>query len=514
MSQLFISPHPSAQQVSNEHRSVLSLAGWRRKLADARLSTFAVALFAAGCIAEAPPLKADEIRTTLDDQKGVAVTIYNENLALVKDARGVKLGSGVNQLAYRGVSARMRPETALIRSLTKKGGVSVIEQNFDFDLLTPQKLLEKYTGRSVQIATMNPATGKEKIENATVLSTNGGTVVRIGDRIEINPTGRFIFSDVPKNLRDEPTLSIMMNNNGGGTQDLELSYLTGGLSWKADYVAELSNDDGELDLMGWVTLNNQSGATYNNATMQLVAGDVNQVQPAINQRMMKSRGMMAESAMADTSMSEESLFEYHLYTLGRPTTIADKQTKQVSLLTAAGVGVKKELVLQGSNYYYSSSYGDIGQKIKLGVFVQFQNEKSEGLGVPLPKGIVRVYKKDSKGNAQFVGEDSIDHTPNKERVRLKLGEAFDVTANKKQTDFKVRERVVKKNVFDSSFEIELKNAKKEVVEVIVREPIPGDWEMLNESEKHRKISAGTAEWKVKVPAEGSKKLTYTVRVKY
>ncbi len=512
--------HSSIRPASHLSEPLLTLsAPWRvfrltQKLADVRLSTLAAVLLAAGCIAEAPPLKADEIRTTLDDQTSVAVTIYNENLALIKDSRSVDLGSGVNQLAYRGVSARMRPETAMIRSLTKKGGVSVIEQNFDFDLLTPQKLLEKYTGKTVQIATMNPATGKETIEDAIVLSTNGGTVVRIDDRIEINPTGRFIFSDVPKNLRDEPTLSIMMNNNSGGSQDLELSYLTGGLSWKADYVAELSNDDGELDLMGWVTLNNQSGAAYNNATMQLVAGDVNQVQPAVNQRMMKSRGMMVESAMADASMVEESLFEYHLYTLGRPTTIADKQTKQVSLLTAAGVGVKKELVLQGNNYYYSSSYGDIGQKIKLGVFVQFENEKSEGLGVPLPKGIVRVYKKDSKGNAQFVGEDSIDHTPNKERVRLKLGEAFDVTANKKQSDFKVRERIQKRNVFDSSFEIELKNAKKEVVEVIVREPIPGDWEMLAESDDHRKVAAGTAEWRIKVPAEGSKKLTYTVRVKY
>ncbi|MEM7082147.1 MAG: DUF4139 domain-containing protein [Pseudomonadota bacterium] len=490
---------------------ILSL---RQKLADARFSTLAVLLLTAGCIAEAPSLKAEEIRTTLDDQQSVAVTIYNENLALVKDARQVTLDSGVNQLAYRGVSARMRPETALIRSLTKTGSVQVIEQNFDFDLLTPQTLLEKYTGKTVQIATMNPATGKETIEDATVLSTNGGTVVRIGDRIEVNPTGRFIFSDVPANLRDEPTLSIMMNNSGAKSQDLELSYLTGGLSWKADYVAEISDDDRELDLMGWVTLNNQSGATYNNATMQLVAGDVNQVQPENMARMMKSRSMMAESVAADASMAEESLFEYHLYTLGRPTTIKDKQTKQVSLLTAADVGVKKELVLQGSNYYYSSSYGDIGQKMKFGVFVQFDNEKSEGLGVPLPKGVVRVYKKDSKGNAQFVGEDRIDHTPNKERVRLKLGDAFDVTANKKQTDFKVRERVMKRNVFDSSFDIEVKNAKKEAVEVVIREPIPGDWEMLSESETHKKVAAGTAEWRIRVPAEGSKTLTYTVRVKY
>lgn len=477
-------------------------------------ATWPLVLLTAGCFAEAPQLMAEEVRTTLDDQKGVAVTIYNENLALIKDTREVELEKGIGQLAFRGVSAQMRPETALLRSLNAPKAVQVLEQNFDFDLLTPQKLLEKYTGKAVQIRRMNPATGKETIEDATVLSTNGGTVVKIEDRIEINPSGQFIFPDVPKNLRDEPTLSIQLDNSSGADQDLELSYLTSGLGWKADYVAELNADDDELDLMGWVTLTNNSGATYNNATMQLVAGDVNQVRPAMRQTMKRSRAVMAESMDASAGMQEESLFEYHLYTLGRPTTIADKQTKQVSLLTAAGVAVKKELLLQGNNYYYSSSVGDIGQKIKLGVYVHFENEKDQGLGVPLPKGIVRVYKKDSKGNAQFVGEDSIDHTPNKEKVRLKLGDAFDVTANKKQTDFQIREKIMKRRVFESSFEIELKNAKKETVTVVVREPIPGDWEMLSESEPHAKVAAGTAEWRIRVPAEGTKKLTYKTRVKY
>ena len=457
---------------------------------------------------------ADEVRTTQEDQTAVAVTIYNENLALVKDARRVNLPNGLNQLAFRGVSARMRPETALLRNTSKAGNLTVFEQNFDFDLLTPQKLLEKYTGKEVQIATMNPATGAETVETAKILSTNQGTVVQIGDRIEINPTGRFIFSDVPKNLRDEPTLSIQLNNQARGAQNYELSYLTGGLGWQADYVAELNADDDELDLMGWVTLTNNSGASYENATMQLVAGDVNQVQPQM-EKMMR-RGMASDMAMAAEAppMSQEALFEYHLYTLGRPTTIADKQTKQVSLLTAAEIPVAKELVLQGNNYYYSSSYGDLGQKMKLGVYVQFENEKKDGLGIPLPKGIVRVYKRDSQGNAQFVGEDNIDHTPNKESVRLKLGDSFDVTANKTQTDFKVRERIARRNVFDSSFEIEVKNGKKEAVDVVIREPVPGDWQMLEESAPHKKVAAGTAEWKLRVPAEDSVKLTYTVRVKF
>ena len=459
-------------------------------------------------------INADELRTTLEDQKSVAVTIYNENLALVKDTRTIKLASGENQLAFRGVSAQMRPETAILRSLSRPTGMQIIEQNFDFDLLTPQKLLEKYTGKNIQIVRMNPATGKERTETAKILSTNSGTVVQIGDRIEINPTGRFIFNDVPKNLRDQPTLSIQLNNKSTATQDVELSYLTGGLAWKADYVAELNSDDSRLDLLGWVTLTNHSGAAYNNAKMQLVAGDVNQVQPDMRMRMLSRRQDLAVTSMAIPEMAQESLFEYHLYTLGRPTTIADKQTKQVSLLTATQVPVKKELVLQGNNYYYGSSYGGIGQKIKLDVFVQFENQKKDGLGVPLPKGIVRVYKRDSSGNAQFVGEDNVDHTPNKETVRLKLGQAFDVTANKNQTDFKIRERIMKRNVFDSSYEIEVKNAKKKSVTVVIREPIPGDWSVLKESAGHKKVAAGTAEWRLTIPAGSSQKLTYTVRVKY
>ncbi len=452
--------------------------------------------------------------TRLSDQTAVAVTIYNENLALVKDARKVSLAPGFNRLAFRGVSARMRPETALLRSLEAGGALRVLEQNFDFDLLTPQKLLEKYVGKGIRIASMNPATGVETIEDATVLSTNNGVVLKIGDRIETNPRGRYIFDRVPDNLRDKPTLVIQLENDQSGPQDLELSYLTGGLSWKADYVAELNPEDNRIDLTGWVTLNNVSGTAYNNARMQLVAGDVNQVRQRVP---MAAKMARAEMVMEDAvgNMAEESLFEYHLYTLNRPTTIADNQTKQVSLLTASSVPVQKQFLLQGSDYYYRSSYGDIGQKMKIGVFVKFSNEEDAGLGLPLPKGIVRVYKKDSAGNAQFVGEDNIDHTPKKEEVRLKLGDAFDITADKKQTLFKKRTAIAQYNyAFESAYRIELKNAKPEPVTVVVREPVPGDWKMLEESHVHQKVAAGTAEWQVPIPAEGKTVLEYRVLVRY
>ena len=459
-------------------------------------------------------VQADEQRSTLQDQQSVAVTIYNENLALVKDQRKIPLASGQNILAFRDVSARMRPETALLRSLTSPGKLSVIEQNFDFDLLTPGKLLEKYVGRNVNIIHTNPATGVETTEQAQVLSANEGVVMKIGNRIETGIPGRIVYPDVPDNLRDRPTLVMSLNNGGAAQQDVELSYLTGGLAWKADYVAELNAADDRLDLSGWVTLTNTSGTSYNNARLQLVAGDVNQVQDEMRFANRQMKGEMAMAAPAPR-MAEESLMEYHLYTLDRPTTIAESQTKQVSLLTTSAVPARKELLLRGADYYYGSSYGDLGQKMKVGVFVEFENKESAHLGMPLPKGVIRVYKKDASGNAQFVGEDNIDHTPKNEKVRLKLGEAFDVTADKKQTDFKRLPNPAKGNaLFESAFEIVLKNAKKDAVTVTVQEPIPADWKMQSESHPHEKAASNTAVWHIQVPAEGSTKLSYRVQVRY
>jgi hypothetical protein len=465
------------------------------------------------CLAQAVPAE-DEIRSTLDDQQEVAVTIYNEQLALVKDLRKIKLTDGFNRLAFREVSAQMRPETALLRSINHPKGFHLIEQNFDFDLLTPQKLLEKYVGKKVCVVRVHPTTGEERTEEAVVLSVNNGVVLRVGNRIETGYPGRIIYDEVPENLRDRPTLVISLESGTNKEQDLQLSYLTGGLGWKADYVAELDESDKFVDLTGWVTLTNQSGATYKNAKLQLVAGDVNQVQQAMQPR--RRDLMMSKSIVAATpAMVEEGLFEYHLYTLQRPTTISNNQTKQVSLLSATKIPVKKEFLLKGQNYYYRGSYGQLGQKLKVGVFVEFENKEESNLGMPLPKGVVRVYKNDKSGNAQFVGEDRIDHTPKNEEIKLKLGDAFDVTADKKQTDFKKATAIGKySQAYIASFEIVLKNAKSEEVEVVVHEPIPGDWKMKDESHTHAKVAAGTAEWKIKVPAEGKTKLSYDVLVRY
>jgi hypothetical protein len=308
---------------------------------------------------------------------------------------------------------------------------------------------------------------------------------------------------------------MSLENTAAAVQDVELSYLTTGLAWKADYVVELNAEDDRLDMSGWVTLTNTSGASYRNARLQLVAGDVNQVAPEVAQR--GRVAMMAAPTMtkAANDVAQESLFEYHLYTLNRPTTIAENQTKQVSLLSANGVPARKELLLRGSDYYYQSSVGELGQKMKVAVFVEFDNKESARLGMPLPKGVIRVYKKDAVGNAQFIGEDRIDHTPKGEKVRLKLGDAFDVTADKKQTDFKSLGKSGRFNsTFESAYEIVLKNAKKVATVVTVQEPMPGDWQVTSSSLPHTKGASNTAIWNVSVPAEGQTVLTYRALVRY
>ena len=468
-----------------------------------------LALLAQTCVAQAV-----EQRSTLADQQEVAVTIYNDNLALVKDQRRVQLGRGPVALAFRDVSATMRPETALLRSVSAPGAFSVREQNFDFDVLTPQKLLEKYVGRSVTVVRTNPATGADTAEQAIVLSADHGVVLQIGARIETGLPGRLVFNAVPANLRDRPTLVIGLDNQGVAQQDVELSYLTAGLGWKADYVMELHANEDQLDMSGWVTLTNTSGTSYRNAKLQLVAGDVHQVEPEL-QRMRPGLAMAAIAPRPERLMAEENLLEYHLYTLGHPTTLADNQTKQVALLSASGVPARKSLVLQGSGNDYQTVWGAQAQPQKVGVYLTFDNKDSAHLGMPLPKGVVRVYKKDSAGNAQFVGEDRIEHTPKNAAVRLRLGDAFDVTADKIQTDFKKLPVTGKYNDgAESAYQLVLKNAKKEAVTVSVQEPMPGDWQIVSSSQPYTKAAASTAVWTISVPAEGSAVLTYRVAVRY
>jgi hypothetical protein len=449
----------------------------------------------------------DERVASQQEQTALAVTIYNNDLALVKDQRRVRLVNGDNRLAWRDVSARIQPETALLRS-TDGARIRLLEQNFDFDLLTPQSLLAKSVGESVRVfRPPHPMTGVESVEQATVLAANDGVVLKFADRVETGIPGRMAFNAVPASLRDRPTLSMWLRHEGVAERTLELSYLTGGLAWQADYVAELSAKEDSLDLNGWVTLTNVSGTAYHNALLQLVAGDVQRVRPEPRPML---RAMTAEAA---ADVREEALFEYHLYSLDRPTTLLDRQTKQVALLSAQQVPVSKEYLLRGADFYYQGQYGDLGRS-RPAVFLEFQNQGGS-LGVPLPKGVVRVYKRDQTGRAQFIGEDAIAHTPRGEKVRLKLGEAFDITAEKRQTDYqRIAAYGGRGGVHESAYELTVRNAKREKIVIKVVEPIAGDWQMVSESQPHKKETANTAVWQLAVPAEGKTVLTWRVRVRY
>jgi len=469
-----------------------------------RSLTFALTLVAA----LGTPATADttEHVSTLADQRSVGITIYNADLALVRDRRHLTVPRGESHLALRDVSAKMQPETALLQSVTAPTRLSVLEQNFDYDLLSPQKLLEKYVGRDVDVVNIDPRTGQRRTERARVLATNEGVVLRYADRIETSVNGTLSFPSLPPDLRDRPTLVTDLDNGADGAQDVELTYLTGGLSWKADYTALLSAADDRVDLRGMITLQNASGTAYRDASVQLVAGDVNVVQPQL-----KVIGAMRTADFAAAPRpTEQALFEYHLYTLQRKTTVADNQTKQVELLTAPDVPVVKTLELRGQPYYYRSASADLGTRLKVGTYVSFKNAGGS-LGVPLPRGAVRVYKRDNTGTAQFVGSDSIDHTPKNESVRLHLGDSFDVTASKKQTDYKV---IDSGSTYESAYEIVLRNAKPTAETVLVVEPIPGDWKILSSSAEYHKSSSSTATWSMRIPAESARTLTYRVRITF
>ncbi|MDH5858885.1 DUF4139 domain-containing protein [Lampropedia aestuarii] len=477
------------------------------------LALLGVSVFSMTAMGAAAAATVAETQSAAQDRQSVAVTIYNDGLALVRDERKIKLNQGENRIAVREVSAQIMPETASMRA-TDGSTLNLLEQNFDYDLLSSDSLLNKYVGSNVTVIRTNPASGQDERETATLLANNAGPVLKYADRIETGlPTNaRLAFDGVPGNLRDQPTLVVSLNAEKAGTPTVDLSYLTGGLGWQADYVATLSKDENSLDLAGWVTLNNHSGTAYEDAKLQLVAGDVGRA-PIVREAMFKALDGRAMAAVAPAPMEQEALFEYHLYTLPNTTTLGNNQTKQVALLSAGSVPVRKEYRLQGAEHWYNqlrnNNSPELGDKRKVDVFVEFDNKDGD-LGVPLPKGIVRMYKGDSQQRALFIGEDRIDHIAKDEQVRLKLGSAFDLNGTWKHTSSKK----LADNLYEMSFSIELRNAKEVPATITVVEPIPGDWTITSESQKHTQPTARLAQWEVEVPAEGKTELSYTVRIKY
>ena len=450
--------------------------------------------------------------TTLNDQTDLSVTVYNSNIALVRDVRNLSLPSGVFRLKLMDIAATINPATVHFRSLNEPDKLGVLEQNYEYDLLEPAKLLHKYVGKEVTLVRsyMDNGTTKREEIKATLLADNNGPVWKIGNDIVTGGYAEsYRFPEVPANLFDRPTLLMSLENSGSRKQQIEASYLAGNLSWNSDYVLTVGREDTAADLDGWVTLINNSGTAFRNARLQLVAGDLNRIQPA--PASMQARDMVMAKAARAEQFAQENFSEYHLYTLGRKSSVEDKETKQISLLEGSGVPVEKRFVINGQNFYYHNQQNP-GSPIKDNVMVyyKFRNEEKSGLGMPMPAGNVRVYQKDSKGNILFVGEDRIDHTPKDEALNIHIGNAFDVISERKQTDYKR----IDTHLWEMEFEITLRNHKDSPISVEVNEPIGGDWEMLTSSYKYTKTAAWAAQFNVPVAANGTSLLKYRIRARW
>jgi len=450
--------------------------------------------------------------TTLDDQTDLAVTVYNSSIALVRDVRRLTLGRGISDLHFMDIAATVNPATVHFRSLTDPSRVRVLEQNYEYDLLEPDKLLRKYVGRDVTMVRTRQENGTtiEEDVQARLLSYNNGPIWRIGNEIVTGAySSQFKFPELPDNLYSRPTLIWTLQNQGGDSHQVEASYLAGGMAWNADYVLTVARDDRAADLDGWVTLKNGSGTSFRNASLQLVAGELNRVRQDMIGRLADARKSVQEAAASP--MAEEAFSDYHLYTLGRRTTINNNETKQVSMLGATGFPVTKRYTVFGQDFYYRNAQHP-GSPLRddVQVFYQLHNDEASGLGMALPAGVVRVYQADSKGSLQFVGEDRIVHTPKDEVVNLKIGNAFDVVCERKQTDF----QKIASNVYEMEFEITLRNHKSTPVSVEVNEPIGGTWQMLRSSYRWTKTDAWAAQFTVPVAIDGESVLRYRVRVTY
>ena len=451
---------------------------------------------------------AGDNKSTPADQTSLGITIYNVNLGLVKDVRKLSLPTGIQHLWFEGVAAQIDPTSVHIRSIDAPGQLDVLEQNFEYDLISPHKLMQKYLGHRVELVRRSDDNDKVETVEGRLLGTENGYVYEIDGKIAVNPPGEVVLPALPKGLISKPSL-VWLLDNGRKEHTVEASYLTGGISWKANYVSVLSKDDDEVDLSGWVTIDNKSGATYENASLKLVAGDVNRVRPEMPVRRPAAEMEMTLGARQD--FREEAFFEYHLYTLGRKTTIKDNQIKQVGLLGAENIEAKKSFIYAPRANYYLSRMGGPDKATKVGVYLSIANSKKNNMGMPLPKGVVRVYKKDQDGALQFIGEDRIDHTPEDETIRIKMGDAFDIVVERVQTNFRV---LSSGHLYESSYKVEIRNHKEEDIVVSVVERLSGDWTITANSHRFEKEASHRVRFDVPVEKKASSELTYTARIRY
>ena len=444
--------------------------------------------------AEPLVLSAAEARQEID------VTVYNQNLALIRELRTVDLPEGEFYLEFRGVPAQIEPRSLLIES-SGRPGLRILEQNYEYDLMSREKILEKYIGKEL-------AWIQEDGERITgrLLGVTAGPVFEVDGEIFFQVPGRIALPALPENLRARPTLVWRAETRHAGSSAIEASYLTRGLSWSADYVLQLDRSGTKADLRAWVSLDNRCGATFRNAHLLLVAGDIHQAPPP--SPIMREMAYAADK-MSARPVTEEAFYDYHLYTLPGRSTLKDSQIKQISLFEAGGIAVERRYRLVSNPGYYRGG-GEKSTKQKIRVFYAFQNREENNLGLPLPAGVFRVYGEAGSGSRQLLGEDRIGHTPRKEEVELQVGVAFDLAAERVRINY----RRVGDRVHESTFEITIRNHKEADVVVEVLESVGGDWRVLDASHQHEKLSSTQIQFELPVPADGETVLTYTVQVTY
>jgi len=481
-------------------------------------------------------LIAQEKKPIGGERTSVDLTIYNQNLSLVREERTLTIGKGMSRVVIPDIPATIDGTSLHFLSLTDPSAVRVLEQNYQYDLVNQGKLLDKYVGKEVEFVRVKEDTKGEYTVKGKLLSSgyqlqpqygasvpnynySGGMIAEVNGKIEINPAGRLVLPSLPEGLILKPQLQWLVSNTKEGEHKSEISYLAGQLSWTCNYVALLNKDDAKLDLTGWVTLTNNSGTSFRNAGLKLVAGDVNLVREQLARNGRMSKAMVTMDAEAP-QFTQTELFEYKLYSLQRKTDLNTNETKQIELTSGKGIPSTKVFIYDGladqwrvwSNNYSYRGQGSFGQQSnqKVGVFVTMKNDEKSGLGIPLPKGKVRVYKRDDDGKEQFIGEDEIDHTPKDEEVKLYLGNAFDIVGERAQTDFK---STSKDHVVEETIQIKVRNHKKETVDVQIYEH-PwrwNQWEIVKSSTEYVKVDQSTLKFPVKIGKDQEKVVTYTIR---
>ena len=451
------------------------------------------------------------------------VTVYNQGLGFIKDIRNVHLKKGVQSVAIEDVAQQIDATSVGFKCLNNPGSVSVLEQNYQYDLISPQAILEKSVGKRVRF-TRTMGNSKETVQgilmsspisvtntgNGSQYSYNGLVIKADDGRIILSPQGEIDVLEMPEGLISRPSLLWQLDSDKEQEAKMELSYLTQGLSWTANYVLTVDNDN-KGDIQGWVTLSNQSGLTFNDAKLKLLAGDVNVVRPQV--RYGAARGGAGGEALKADAFKEESLFEYHLYTLGRPATVKNKETKQLSLLEGSNIPVRKRIVFDSMAGYqgYYPGEGEVGTgALSPAVKLQFTNDEKSHLGMPMPAGKVRLYQRDASGSLQFLGEDQINHTPRDEKISLNVGRSFDVRADRKRTNFT---RLGPSSIRES-FQIEVRNRKQEAATIYVYERHWGDWKVTDKSDNFTKEDSNTMVFELNLKAGEVKTVNYTVETKW